>query len=149
MISPDRFFIFYHPDFPAKTRTKARNLFRRAIREYYVMQRKYVIEPESGERVQSVFIGKVIQHQKAQRRIVRRLFKGQTSAGRPKKPEIKLLLARLFILWGRYAKSPSTLSRKCKNAIATDFENFLLELLPKLGAKDVRRYVEAHWRERK
>jgi hypothetical protein len=149
MISSDEFFILYHSDFPPKTRNKARTLFRRAIREFYVMQRKYVIEPDSGKRVQSIFIGKVIQCQKAQRRIVRRLFKGQTSAGRPKKPEIKLLLARLFILWGRYAKSPSTLSRMCKNAIATDFENFLLELLPKLGAKDVRRYVEAHWRERK
>jgi len=149
MISPDRFFILYHPDFPPKTRNKARNLFRRAIREYYVMQRKYVIEPESGERVQSVFVGKVIQRQKTQRRIVRRLFKGQTSAGRPKKPEIKLLLARLFILWGRYANSPSTLSRKGKNPISTNFEIFLLHLLPTLGLKDVRRYVETHWRERK
>ena len=76
MLKPDRYFKDYFFCFPAKDRQKARKLFRRAIREYYVMQRKYVIEPESGERVQSVLIGHVIKQQKKQRRKVRLLFTG-------------------------------------------------------------------------
>jgi len=147
MLKPDRYFKDYSFCFPAKDRREARKLFRRAIREYYVMQRKYVIEPESGERVQSVLIGHVIKQQKKQRRKVRLLFTGRVSAGQPKRPEIKFLIARLFILWGRYATTPATVSWKTHSAIGTDFEEFLHDLLPKLGARDVRRYVEAHWRD--
>jgi hypothetical protein len=51
MLKPDSYFKQHKDYFPAKDRREARKLFRRAIREYYVMQRKYVIEPESGERV--------------------------------------------------------------------------------------------------
>jgi hypothetical protein len=149
MLSPDKFFKDYHSDFSAQNRSAARRLFRRAIREYYVMQRRYVIEPLSGYRVPSVLIGEVIQQQKAQRRKLRLVFTGKNSAGRPKRPEVKLLVARLFILWGRYASTPATLSRKSKSAIPTPFEDFIFALLPRLGAPDVRRYVEAHWRERK
>lgn len=149
MLSPDKFFKDYHPDFPTQNRSAARRLFRRAVRHYYVMRRRYVIEPVSGDRVQSVLIGEVIQQQKAQRRKIRRVFTGQNSAGRPQRPEVKLLVARLFVLWGRYASTPASLSRKSKLAIQTPFEDFILALLPRLGASDVRRYVEAHWRERK
>jgi hypothetical protein len=113
------------------------------------MRRRYVIEPVSGDRVQSVIIGEVIKQQKTQRRKIRRVFTGQNSAGRPQRPEVKLLVARLFILWGRYASTPATLSRKSKPPIPTPFEDFISDLLPKLGAPDVRRYVEEHWRERK
>ena len=149
MLKPDSYFKQHKDYFPAKDRREARKLFRRAIREYYVMQRKYVIEPESGERVQSVLVGHVIKQQKKQRRKVRLLFTGRVSAGQPKRPEIKFLIARLFILWGKYAKNPATVSWKTNSAIKTDFEEFLHDLLPKLGARDVRRYVEAHWRDRK
>ena len=149
MLKPDLYFNKNAYYFPAKDRREARKLFRRAIREYYVMQRKYVIEPESGERVQSVLIGHLIKQQKKQRRKVPLLFTGRVSAGQPKRPEIKFLIARLFILWGRYAKTSATFSWKTHSAITTDFEGFLHDLLPKLGARDVRRYVEAHWRERK
>lgn len=150
MKSPDDLFAKrYAVDFPATTRKKARVLFRRAIREYYVMRRRYVIEPETGTRVQRVFIGEVIQQQKNQRRRVERSFRGQTSSGRPSKPETKLLVARLFILWGQYAKTPATFSWKSKSSVRTRFEIFLYDLLPQLGAPDVRRYVETHWKERK
>lgn len=149
MLSPDKFFMNYHLDFPAQTRSASRKLFRRAVREYYVMRRRYVIEPVSGRRVQSVLIGEVIQQQKGQRRRIKRVFTGQSSAGRPKRPEVKLLIARLFTLWRRYAKTEATLARKSKMAIPTAFEDFITDLLPRLGAPDVRRYVEAHWRERK
>ena len=149
MLKPDSYFKQHKDYFPAKDRREARKLFRRAIREYYVMQRKYVIEPESGERVQSVLVGHVIKQQRKQRRKVRLLFTGRVSAGQPKRPEIKFLIARLFILCGRYATTPATVSWKTHSAIETDFEEFLHDLLPKLGARDVRRYVEAHWRDRK
>lgn len=149
MLSPDKLFVRYHPDFPASTRGEARKLFRRAIRDYYAMQRHYVIEPESGDRVQSVLIGEVIHQQKGQRRKVRRLFTGRSSAGRPKRPEVKVLVARLFILWGRYATTEATFSRKRSTEVRTAFEDFMFDLLPRLGAPDVRRYVESHWRERK
>ena len=149
MLSPDQFFKLYHTDFPPQTRQDARKLFRRAIRSYYVMQRRYVIEPESGERVQAVLVGEFIQHQKTQRRKVSSFFTGRLSAGRPPKPEIKLLVSRLFILWGKYAKQPATFSWKTKSSIKTEFEIFLQDLLPRLGAPDVRRYIETHWRERK
>jgi hypothetical protein len=148
MLSPDKFWGLYDSDFPAQTRSEARRLFRRAIRDYYAMQRRYVIDPESGKRVPSVLVGEVIQKQKAQRRKVERLFTGHPSAGRPQRPEIKLLIARLFILWGRYAQDPATFSwKEAKNR--TRFEAFLFDLLPKLGAPNVRGYVETHWRERK
>jgi hypothetical protein len=149
MLKPDSYFKDHQNYFPAKDRREARKLFRRAIREYYVMQRQYVIEPESGKRVQSVMTGEVIRQQKNQNRRVKLLFKGRSSAGQPKRPEIKFLIARLFILWGKYAKGPATLSWKHHLAYETDFEAFLLDLLPKLGASDVRRYVEAHWKGRK
>lgn len=149
MLSPDAFFQRYHSDFPAVTRGKARSLFRRAIRHYYVLQRKYVIDPESGDRVERVFVGEVIQQQRMQRRRVKRFFTGHLSAGRSERPEIKVLISKIFILWGRYASTSATLSRKSKAAIPTNFEIFLFDLMPRLGAPDVRRYVEAHWRERK
>jgi hypothetical protein len=94
-------------------------------------------------------VGDVIQRQKTQRRKVKRLFTGRKTAGRPKRPEIKLLVARLFILWGSYANTPATFSRKSVDALPTRFEDFMHDLLPKLGASDVRRYMEDHWRERK
>jgi hypothetical protein len=146
---PDKLFAHYILDFPAQTRRQARKLFRRAIRDYFVMRRHYVIEPEDGDRVQSVLVGEVIQRQKTQRRKVKRLFTGRKTAGRPKRPEIKLLVARLFILWGSYANTPATFSRKSVDALPTRFEDFMHDLLPKLGASDVRRYMEDHWRERK
>lgn len=149
MRSPDILFKDYHPNFPTPTRSAARRLFRRAVREYYVMRRRYVIDPDSGDRVQSVLIGEVIKKQKTQRRKIKRSFTGKNSAGRPQRPEVKLLVARLFILWGRYASSPATLSRKSGFANPTPFEDFISGLLPQLGAPDIRRYVEAHWRERK
>ena len=149
MLSPDKFFGQYESDFPAQTRSEARRLFRRAIRGYYVMRQRYIIDPESGKRVPSVLVGEVIQLQKAQRRKVKQLFTGRPTAGRPQRPEIKLLVARLFILWGRYAVKPATFSWKTVVAGKTNFEAFLFDLLPRLGAPDVRRYVEAHWRERK
>ncbi len=149
MLSPDKFFGQYGSDFPTQTRSEARKLFRRAIRDYYAMQRRYVIDPVSGKRVPSILVGEVIQQQKAQRRKVKRLFTGHPSAGRPERPEIKLLVARLFILWGRYAKEPATFSWKTATAKQTNFEAFLFDLMPRLGARDVRRYVESHWRERK
>jgi len=149
MLSPDKFFAQYNSEFPAQTRSEARKLFRRAIRDYYVMRRHYVINPENGKRVQSVLVGELIQKQKAQRRKVKRLFTGRPSAGRPQRPEIKFLIARLFILWGRYAQDPATFSWKTGVGKTTNFEAFLFDLLPRLGAPDVRRYVEAHWRDRK
>ena len=148
MLSPDKFFEQYQSDFPAQTRSEARRLFRRAIRDYYVMRRRYVIDPKSGKRVPSVLVGEVIRERKSQRRTISLLFTGKPSAGRPKRPEIKLLVARLFILWGRYAQEPATFSWK-EAVQQTSFEAFLFDLLPGLGARDVRRYVEAHWRERK
>lgn len=149
MLSPDEFFQRYHSDFPAVTRGKARSLFRRSIRQYYVLQRKYVIDPQSGDRAEKVFVGEVIRQQKSQRRSIKRFFTGRLSAGRPKRPEIKVLISKIFILWGCYANTPATLSRKEEASIPTNFEVFLFDLMPRLGAPDVRRYVEAHWRERK
>lgn len=149
MVSPDRFFVNYIFDFAPGAHNEARKLFRRAIRQYYVMQRRYVIDAESGKRKPRVSVGMFIQQQKNQRRIVERFYTGRSSAGRPQRPEIKLLIARLFILWGRYALTPATFSWKTEVGRQTSFEAFLFELLPQLGAKDIRRYVEAHWRERK
>ena len=149
MLSPDAFFGRYHADFPALTRNEACKLFRRAIRGYYVGGRRYVIDPESGRRVQRVLIGEAVKQQKLQRRKVTYFFTGRPSAGRPTRPEIKVLVARLVIIWGRYAQEPATLSWKTGVGKKTNFEAFLFDLLPRLGAPDVRRYVEAHWRERK
>jgi hypothetical protein len=149
MVWPDKFFALYDHDFPIQTRDKARILFRRAVREYYVTQRKFVIDPESGARVRKLLIGEFVQKQKNQRRKVKRFHTGQKAAGRPKRPEIKLLIARLFVLWCRYATSKATFSWKTAVGNPTRFELFLRDLLPQLGARDVRRYVEAHWRERK
>jgi len=110
-----------------------------------------VIDPATGKRVQRTLIGEVVQNQKTQRRKVKRYFSGQVKAGRPSRPEIKLLVSRIFILWGKYASSAATLSRKtaARRTIQTNFELFITDLFPRLGASDVRRYVEAHWRERK
>jgi hypothetical protein len=149
MLSPDAFFKRYHSEFPVHTRNEARKLFRRAIREYYVGGRRCVIDPESGRRVQRVLTGEAIKQQKLQRRKVQHFFTGRPTAGRPTRPEIKALVARLFIMWGRYAQEPATLSWKTGVGTVTKFEAFLFDLLPRLGAPDVRRYVEAHWRERK
>lgn len=149
MVMPDSFFNLYSSSFRQQTRNEARRLFRRAIREYYVMRRRFVIDPESGRRVKRVFEGEAIQQQKGQRRKVKRYFTGHRRAGRPERPEIKLLVARLFILWGRYAYEPATFSWKTGVGKQTSFEIFMLHLLPMLGASDVRRYVEAHWRDRK
>lgn len=149
MLQPDKFFTKYNSEFPAQSRNEALKLFRRAVRDYYVMQTRYVIDPSSNKRVARVLIGEVIKQQKSQRRKVKRFFTGRSSVGRPARPEIKVLVARLFIIWSRYAKEPATLSWKTGAGTVTSFEAFLLDLLPRLGAPDVRRYVEAHWRERK
>ena len=149
VLAPDRFFIHYQADFPVHNRDEARRLFRRAIRDFYVMQAQYVVDPESGRRVPKVFLGESIQLQKNQRRKAKKFFTGRVTAGRPQRPEIKVLVARLFILWGRYATTPATLSWNTGVGIRTSFEGFLHDLLPKLGARNVRRYVEAHWRARK
>jgi hypothetical protein len=130
MLSPDKFFALYVADFPTQTFNLARGLFRRAVREYYVMQRKFVIDPESGARVSKLLIGEFVQKQKNQRRIVKRFH-------------------RLFVMWRRYATSAATFSWKTGVGNPTRFELFLYNLLPQLGASDLRRYVEAHWRERK
>lgn len=149
MLKPDKYFEQNKHYFPSYKRIAARKLFRRAVREYYVMQRKYVAEPLTNKRVQSVFIGEEIKQQKSQNRRVKKVFTGRISAGRPHRPEIKLLISRLFILWGRYAMHPATLSWKIHSSVQTHFEEFLNRLLPALDAPDVRRYVETHWRERK
>jgi len=150
MLKPDLFFYQYRSDFPSVVnRLKARRLFRRAIREYYVMQRTYVIDPSSGARVASILQGEVIKRQKNQRRKIKIIFSGRAAPGRPRRPEIRLLVARLFVLWIRYASTKATFSWKISKAIPTNFECFLLDLMPRLGAPDVRRYVEEHWRSRK
>jgi hypothetical protein len=113
------------------------------------MQRRFVIDPNTQLRVEKYQTGAAVAHQKHQRRIVKQFYTGRSGAGRPSKPEIKLLVARLFILWGAYAKTPATLSWKMPYSSPTIFEDFLWDLLPKLGASDVRRYVEDHWKARK
>lgn len=149
MLKPDKYFEQNKHYFPSYKRKAARKLFRRAIRDYYVMQRKYVTEPITNKRVESVLIGEVIKQNRTQKRKVKIFFTGRTSAGRPARPEIKLLIARLFILWQRYANHPATFSWKKDSSSQTYFEQFMFDLLPRIGAPDVRRYVEAHWRERK
>jgi hypothetical protein len=151
MLKPDSYFRTIEHHFPAKDRYKARVLFRRAIRQYYVMRRIYVVDPTTGKRVASIFSGEFVQIQKSQRRKVPRIFTGKSKVGRPTRPEIKLLVSRIFILWGRYANSPATISWKAskKHTNPTEFEFFILDLLPLLGASDVRRYIETHWKERK
>ncbi len=151
MLKPDNCFQGIAHHFPAKDRHKARLLFRRAIRHYYVMRRKHVIDPATGKRVQRIFIGEFVQTQKTQRRKFKRYFSGQVKAGRPSRPEIKLLVSRIFILWKKYAGSAATLSRKtsARSTIQTNFELFITDLFPRIGASDVRRYIETHWRERK
>ncbi|MEI8401701.1 MAG: hypothetical protein WCG12_12925 [Alcaligenaceae bacterium] len=149
MLKPDKYFEQNKHYFPSYKRIAARKLFRRAVREYYVMQRKYVAEPLTNKRVQSVFIGEEIKQQKSQNRRVKKVFTGRISAGRPHRPEIKLLVARLFILWQRYSNLPATFSWKSDSSVQTYFEQFMFDLFPRIRASDVRRYVETHWRERK
>ena len=68
MVKPDKYFYdFVQPDIEPTLLSKARKSFRRAIRDYYCMQRQYVYEPETGERVQSVRQGMYIEQQKNQR----------------------------------------------------------------------------------
>ena len=148
MVKPDKYFYdFVQPDIEPKFISKARKSFRRAIRDYYCMQRQYVYEPETGERVQSVRQGMYIEQQQSQRRKKEVIFNGR-KAGRPQKIEIQILVSRLFLMWGRYAKTPPTFSWKTKTTVETDFECMRLDLLPKLGAKDVRGHVEKHWHAR-
>jgi hypothetical protein len=149
MLKPDAYFKAIDHFFPIKNHRLARQLFRRAIRDYYVMRRRLIFDPISGQRVESIFVGEFIQQQKNQKRKVKKIFRGNKGAGRPSKYEIKVLISRLFIMWGRFAKTDATFSWKTKLAIKTDFEDFLDDLLPRLGATDVRRYVEAHWKARK
>ena len=148
MLKPDKYFHdFVQLDIELKFHSKARNSFRRAIRDFYCMQRKYVYEPESGERVQGVRQGMYIQQQKNQKRKIEVIFTGK-KPGRPQKIEIQILISRLFLMWGRYAKTHPTFSWKTDTTIETDFECMLLDLLPRLGAKDVRGHVEKHWHAR-
>ena len=149
MLKPDNYFNQYDFYFENVRRSEARKLFRRAIRQYYVMQRRYVIDPSTGLRVTSYQTGASIVKQKHQRRNVKKFFTGNSRSGRPARPEVNLLVARLFILWGKYAKSPATFSWKKPCATPTMFEDFVCDLLPRLGAPDVRRYVQAHWKARK
>ena len=145
---PDEYFNDYALYFKNTHRSEARKLFRRAIRQYYSMQRRYVIDPSTGLRVKRYQTGASIVQQKDQRRFVRKFFTGHSRSGRPARPEVNLLVARLFILWGKYAKSPATFSWKKPGGIPTMFEDFVCDLLPKLDSRDVRRYVEAHWKAR-
>jgi hypothetical protein len=149
MLSPDHFFKKNAYYFPTKNREKARVAFRRAIRDYYVMQRKYVYEPNTRKRVSKVIYGAFIKAEKSQNRIVKRIFAGKKTAGRPTRPEIRRLISRLIILWEENASSKATLSWKIQTAIPTKFEEFIHNLLPRLGAPDVRRYLENHWKDRK
>ncbi len=155
MLKPDLYFEKNKHYFPTTNRREARKQFRRAIRSYYVMQRKYVIDPTNGKRTTGVLIGEYIQRQKHQRRKVKRIFSGHKSAGRPKRPEVAYLISKLFIIWGRFSLHPASHSWKSATKSATFhsipsyFEEFLLDLLPRLGAPDARRYVENHWRQRK
>jgi len=149
MLKPDAYFKLNSHHFPTKNHKLARQLFRRAIRDYYVMRRKFVVDPSSNKKVESLVVGQFIQKQKNQRRIVTKVFNGRNGAGRPTKYEIKVLISRMFIMWGRFAFTPATFSWKTNQERETDFEAFLMELLPKLGAPDVRRYIEAHWKARK
>jgi hypothetical protein len=149
MLKPDAYFKSICDYFPTKHHRLARQLFRRAIREYYVMRRRYVVDPTSGKRLESILVGEFIQQQKNQQRKVKKIFNGNNGVGQPTKYEIKFLISRLFIMWGRFAKTDATFSWKNKSATPTDFEEFLMDLLPRLGATDVRRYVEAHWKARK
>jgi hypothetical protein len=151
MLKPDQYFKNNEHHFPAKNRHKARLLFRRAIRQYHVMRRKYVVDPATGRRVQTFLIGEFVKNEKTQRRKVKRYFSGQVNAGRPSRPEIKLLVARIIILWGKYANTSATFAWKSPihNLVQTEFELFVIDLFPRLGASDVRRYIETHWKERK
>jgi hypothetical protein len=155
MLKPDRYFEQIEYYFPTPNRRKARKEFRRAIRNYYVMKRKYVIDPSTGKRTAGVLHGEFIQQQKKQRRKVKKIFKGRKSAGRPKRPEVVYLVSKLFFIWGKFSHHPASHAWKPKekspafHSIPTYFEEFLLDLLPKLGAPDVRRYVENHWKQRK
>jgi hypothetical protein len=149
VLMPDKYFNEYKLYFVNVHLSEARKLFRRAIRQFYVMQRRYVIDPSTGLREKRYQTGASIVKQKHQRRNVKKFFTGNSRSGRPERPEVNLLVARLFILWGKYAKSPATFSWKKPCATPTMFEDFVCDLMPRLGAPDVRRYVQAHWKARK
>ena len=148
MLKPDDYFnSFLLLEIERKHQRKAQVSFRRAIREYYVLQRRYVIDPATFKRVQRIQYGEAIRQQKNQRRRVSQFFTGR-NVGRSQKYEIQILMSRLFVLWGRFAKTKPTFSWKSKLTTSTDFEYFLFDLLPKLGIKNVRRHAETHWSER-
>ncbi len=155
ILKPDLYFEKIKHYFPTPNRREARKQFRRAIRTFYAMQRKYVINPSDGKRVKEVVYGEFIQQQKNQRRRVKRIFKGRKTAGRPERLEITYLVSKLFFIWRRFSHHPVSHSWKPKYkepifySMPTFFEEFLLDLLPVLGAPDVRRYVENHWKQRK
>jgi hypothetical protein len=119
------------------------------------MRRNYVINPSDGKRAKEVMYGEFIKQQKKQRRKVKKIFKGCRYAGRPKRPEVTYLISKLFVIWGKFSHHPASHSWKHNEkepafcSTPTYFEEFLLDLLPALGAPDVRRYVENHWRQRK
>ena len=150
MLKPDKYFNQYDFYFEKVHWSEARKLFRRAIRQYYAMQRRLFFDPSTELLVKKKHqTGAFIVRQKHQRRIVKKFFTVNSRSGRPTRPEANLLVARLFILWGKYAKSPATFSWKKPCATPTMFEDFVCDLMPRLGAPDVRRYVQAHWKARK
>ena len=65
MLRPDKYFKENEYHFPLKNRSKARILFRRAVRDFYVMQSNKVIDPITGFKVESVMYGKFIKKQKS------------------------------------------------------------------------------------
>ena len=65
MLKPDQYFKDYLQfEIEKEYRRKAQVSFRRAIREFYVMQSRYVIEPVKGRRVQRIEYGRTSLRQK-------------------------------------------------------------------------------------
>jgi hypothetical protein len=146
MLCPDEIFQAVRHHLPPPSRRHAEIAFRRIVREHTVYRAATSRAPamKSGKKI--VVGCRLVYTGRRWRRVYRFLTPTwlPRGKGRPRNLAEELLVSRLAHLWAKSHKKRTTISFKGYTQVPTDYENFMMDVLVRLGVHNHRKYLERH-----
>jgi hypothetical protein len=144
MLTADQIWKRVKHHLPATKRQRGQVVFRRAVREFLSYRCERVYLPHTKRLSKSVQVGErwVFTGGRWRRR---KTLLGAKGVGRPSGVAVDYLVARLGYLWASSHQTATTIHhRRYQEQSPTRWEEFLCDVLIKLGVHDCRRHAVAH-----
>ena len=143
MFKADRIWIQVRRHFRPNVQSSGQAVFRRIVRQYYSYSKAGSYRPNSNRVSARIVTGERWVHTGGRWRRKTSLM-GARSKGRPSGLAVEYLVACLAYQWAIWQKSRPTIHHGRYQHIPTKWEQFLCDVLLRLGVGDCRRHSERH-----